>query len=242
MLIHGRIVEMIKKLFVWVLFFLIFSSNSTSTAQDYVKERFYFEQICKDIRNSHECAQAIECYQIKRYSKYFSRQNNQLKIKLKNGKILALKDSLEDDVDGKWYNFREYLQDVGYFVIHVQYYEGNEYLMINDKTGKEYRIFEIPHISPDKRRFVSVSASEAYNPNGVWIWRFTPGGLVNELSYEPKEYSLFTFVSWENNKTIKLSKYTHDPKRSPIAVPALLKLEANEWKFFEEPIKGGKDR
>jgi len=196
---------------------------------------FDLEELCKNIDNSYKCAQAIERFQLKHYPKYVTRKGNRLELTLKNGKIKIIENSPEtdyDDVEGKHYSFREYIQSVGYFLIHVQYWEGSKFLMVHDKTGKEFLIPEVPELSPDKDRLVSVSGG-TYQFNGIQIWKFTSGGLVLEWTYEHKEYDRFTFNAWADNKTIKLYKFT-EVKNQFVNIPQILKLEPAGWQLVNE--------
>ncbi|MEE9614765.1 MAG: hypothetical protein V3W31_07415 [Thermodesulfobacteriota bacterium] len=111
--------------------------------------------------------------------------------------------------------------------------------MISDRTGELYGIAEFPEISPDRKRFIAASASDAYNEDGVFILRFEGGQLVSELTKKPQEYALYSFVAWKDNSTILLSKDTHSdgklcPESNGMVVPVTLKLEEDGWIFHED--------
>ncbi len=221
-------------LFITILLNLALCTSANPSQTKTEKE--IFDDLCKNIHNSYECAQAIERYQIKRYSKYVTRVGNQLQLILRNGKVKILEDTPKttyDDVNLKAYSFRDYLRNIGYFLIEVQYYEGGEFLMVNNTSGNQFLVPAIPAISPDKKRFVSVSIGFPYNFNGIQIWKLISDRLVLEWSYEPENYVEFRFIAWLNNNTIKLGKHT-EIKDSWVYIIQKLKLTKNGWQLAEE--------
>lgn len=182
--------------------------------------------------------------QLKKFASYVKRDGATLYFKLKSGSYSALADKEECS---SWdtcaaYQFLDYFKDVGFYLVDVGYYEGGEYLMISDKSGERYLVHDKPEISSDRRRFVTVSASESYDINGVFIWRFEGEKIISELSYEPKEYALYEFVKWDDNSIIFLSKYASaDEKLCPdsnsMTVPVVLKRDNLVWKFHESLSK-----
>ncbi|MBI5887306.1 MAG: hypothetical protein HZB82_01160 [Deltaproteobacteria bacterium] len=172
--------------------------------------------------------------QLEKFAPFVKREGNTLHLRLKSGADMALINTGEC---AGWntceiFKFLDYFKDVGFFLVDVDYGEPSDKLMISEKNGKEYVVYAIPRFSPDRKRFVAVSASEAFDPAGVFIWRFAGDDLIEELSYEPKgdEYALYEFVKWENDSTIALNKRSIP---FPITVPVVLKLDDGVWKFEE---------
>ncbi len=181
-----------------------------------------------------------EMLRIERFEENVRREGDTLYLKVESGAYLAFKDtqSCEPPLPCD-YEFVDYYGDLGFYLIFVGYYEGEDYVMISNKDGKEYSVKGLPRLSPDKERFVSVSACEVYCINGVFIWRIVDNGLVLELSYEPEEYARYSFIQWKDDKTIELAKKIYSteqlcPKSDFMMVPVTLRLERGDWKFYDD--------
>jgi len=167
--------------------------------------------ICAGTDNSYECAQAIERHQLRKpkYARLAVRARNGLRVRLRNGTWLTVQDSQKKDDEASVikFSFRDYLSDIGYFLLHRQYYEGDDYLLIQDTTGNKFELQDVPVISPDKRRLVTASngISGGYNANGVQIWQLTKAGAVLEQSFELKGWAPSDPV-WTDNLEIRLMK------------------------------------
>jgi hypothetical protein len=189
---------------------------------------------------------ASEPEQIRKFAAFAKRDGETLRLRLESGFYLTLTDK---QGCSNWetctlYTFVDYLKDAGFYVVFIRYYEGYEYLMVSDKTGKQFLIPELPKISPDRKRLVAVSADDSgYNENGVFIWRFEGDEIVSELTYKPSappvnEYALYGFKEWKDNKTVFLIKFARSGKRlcpdsDFMTLPVILRMEAEEWRFSE---------
>lgn len=181
-----------------------------------------------------------EMLRIERFKENVRRDGDTLYLKIESGAYLAFKDtqSCEPPLPCD-YEFIDYYRDLGFYLIFVGYYEGEDYVMISDKDGKEYSVKELPRLSPDKERLVSVSACDAFCVNGVFVWRIADNGLVSELFYEPAEYARYSFIKWMDDKTIELTKKIYSteqlcPKFDFMTVPVALRLEEGGWKFYDD--------
>jgi hypothetical protein len=166
--------------------------------------------ICVGINNPYACAQAIEQHQLKREIKGLKRKKNQLMIRLDNGTLLTLVNKGNpkyDDTSMANFSYIEYLPAIGYHLVHVMYYEGDSYVLINGKDGKKTDIQNIPIISPDNLRFVTASSDlEAeYNPTEIQIWRITAGGLFKEFSFKPSGWGPES-PRWKNQNEVSITK------------------------------------
>ena len=192
-----------------MLFLLVLSSVVGAKAS--IQTRNQLNAICAGTDNSYECAQAIERQQLRKpkYTRLAIRARNGLRVRLRNGTWLTLQDSQEkgDEASVIKFSFRDYLRDIGYFLLHRQHYEGDDYLLIQDTTGSKFELHDVPVISPDKRRLVTASngISGGHNANAVQIWQLTKGGAVLEQSFELKGWAPSDPV-WTDNLGIRLVK------------------------------------
>lgn len=169
------------------------------------------------------------------------KEGNILYLKLKSGNYVVLADSEDCEYSPNTcnvYHFIDHITERGFYIVEVGYYEGGEYLMISDKTGEKDQIHDLPNISPDRRRFVTVPKDEAYGVTGVFIWRFEDSEIISEFFFVPKEYAFFEFIGWEDNDTILLKKLMYAnkefcPEGRMMTAPVTFKLDNSGWRFIE---------
>lgn len=164
--------------------------------------------LCAEIQNSYECAQAIEAHQLQKpeYARRVARKDAELRLQLGDGKTVTVADvQPADEVSVVKHSFRDYLGEIGYFMLHRQYYEGEEYVLLHDRTGKMFPLPSPPVISPDRSRLVTTfpGLSGGYSPNIVQIWRVTPDGLIEEFTIHPRDWEPVG-ASWIDSGTIRL--------------------------------------
>lgn len=185
--------------------------------------------------------ETYELNRIKKFEAFVWRKGGTLYLKLKTGALVSLKNSGEcsgwDSCEE--YEFLDYFKEAGFYHVYLYLGEQSEHLMLSDKTGQKFEVHSTPELSPDGKSFIAVSVSEAFDVNGVFIWRFVGDGLAQELSYEPEEYALYRFKAWIDNKTVQLSKYTRSeksicPSSKLMTVPVFLRSEEGAWRFDED--------
>jgi hypothetical protein len=192
-----------------VLLLILLQSGVNGNATPQSADRL--DRICAGIGNSYQCAQAVERSQLRKpaLASVAMRARNGVRVKLRNGRWLTVSDVEKSGVEAAVvkYNFRDYLRDIGYFLLHRQYYEGDDYLLIQDTSGRQSELQDLPVISPDKSRLVTASngISGGYNANGVQIWQLTKDGAVLEQSFDVKGWAPSDPV-WTNNEEIRLVK------------------------------------
>jgi tetratricopeptide (TPR) repeat protein len=167
--------------------------------------------ICAGIDNSYQCAQAIERHQLQKseYSPTVNRAGSSLRLQLRGGRSVSLRDFQKrgDEASVVKYSFRDYLRDLGYFLIHRQFYEGVDYLMIQDRTGRRYEMQDLPVISPDKRRLVTASngIGGGYGANAIEVWRLAGRSMIREQTITPEDWGP-SDAEWIDNQTIRVVK------------------------------------
>src|SRR4030067_1653344 len=122
---------------------------------------------CKDIHNSYECALSIEKNQKIKYGSLFSRKDNKLELFLKNKTSIVLTNNKNE-----YYIFRDFIDDIGYYLIDKHFQEGGIYLLINSSSGTIIQIWNKSFvISPDKKMLAVTSADleSHYSKNGIQI-------------------------------------------------------------------------
>jgi hypothetical protein len=116
-------------------------------------------------------------------------------------------------------------------VLHRQYYEGDDYVMLHDQTGQTFPLPGVPIISPDQARLVTTFAglSGGYGDNTVQVWRIAPAGLTREFTTEPKEWEA-TGATWSDSSTIRLETRTPPAGDGTVRTRTVtLRLRDNAW-------------
>lgn len=185
--------------------------SSEVTEADEEEPQTRLDDLCTGLDNSYECAKAIERHQLElpEYRDRVNRSGGQLRLKLTNGRWHTIRDfqRRNDEASTIKYSFRDYLPDIGYFLVHRQFYEGIDYLMIDERNGRRFALQELPVVSLDRQRLVTASNGiiGGYSPNSVQIWRVTRSGLVLEQTIRPRGWGP-SDAKWIDNQTIDLTK------------------------------------
>jgi len=198
--------------------------------------------LCESIQSYSACGEAIERFQLTKGVKGVARSDGSLLIQVEDGHLVHLNNQSPGDPQGFAYQYIEYFPQIGFHLIHKQYYEGDDFLMVSDADGGRYFIPGVPHVSPNKKLVVVVVGCEAYCTNGVFIFFVRDGTLSPSFWFEPDEYALYSFVSWNSNESIALTKIVHaDTKQCPgsqfMTVPVVLKKAEGPWKWQQSDSK-----
>ncbi len=136
-----------------------------------------------------EYKKAAQTEPLKIVTTSIKKSKGEIVLSLANNKKVILKDSLagSDNSEQVTYNFIGHFKEVGLYVINVQYYETEEYLLISDKTGVITKVWGEPKLSPDKKHIACASNAIGYDimPNGIQIWLVQKDTL--KLDWESKQ-------------------------------------------------------
>ncbi|KOY85181.1 hypothetical protein AD998_02550 [bacterium 336/3] len=173
----------------------------------FLVDRKEFLKFCDTIQYTHypvsERAKYIEKYSIKKDSLLVKRDSLDLIFSLKNGKLKILKDNNRSGEAYVHYYYREYLQDIGFFICFVALYEGAHYLLINDTTGEEFMINGIPQISPNKKMIATTSydAGGYFNDSSLNIWYVKGKKIEKFYSFDTR---FIWNCDWSSDNLLKL--------------------------------------
>ncbi len=111
------------------------------------------------------------------------------------------------------YSVISYIQehDYYYWVIRIDGYEWQEWLLVNGKNGRIDRTISVPTLSPDGTRFLCAQADQVacFIENGIQIWRIDSDSLFLEFSdlavpWEPNKWE------WISDSVIVFEKSYYD--------------------------------
>ena len=196
--------------------------------------------ICSKVNNSFKCARLIEEAVLGTGHFGVSRDGPRLGIRLDGGNEVVLTDALNPYNGGALYSYQGFFAVLNSHLIHVQYSEAVEYMLLDGRTGVQTLIDEVPVISPDGHRFVTaVPLSEIDCRNRLQIWRLDLSGPTLEWTYKPPEplpghgpdWGPLDAV-WTAPDALQVSKVAYMAR--PIGM-MVLRLTPSGWKTDDEP-------
>jgi hypothetical protein len=147
----------------WVI---TFSKADSVNFPDYFLEQNVFDSAYNKKHNYFQGVQALEHYLLSTDQNYFQ-INDSLELKLSNGLVKRF---------NRWngdygYNFMAKLKDLDFYLLHVQFYEGSDNLLVNIKDGTTTSMTDLPYFNPNRTMIASPSADifRTIDDNGIEI-------------------------------------------------------------------------
>ncbi|MEQ1525203.1 MAG: hypothetical protein ABL911_00445 [Gallionella sp.] len=188
--------------------------------------------------NTFKCARGIEREKLTESRGQAMRKEGALRVRLMNQPLTLTDNETEDGNASVAFSYLGFDKRLNIHIIHVQRYEGDGYMVINHRSGKQAFPSGYPIASPDGKNFLSMSEDmfAGYNPNNIEIWQLASGRIVKaanfELEWGPES------GDWIDSKSIRVNKRCFAPTESnPTALKpcgiANIKLLNKKWKLFE---------
>ena len=189
----------------------------------------------RDFEAFQACTESIQAKQIRKDTRFLKPVNNGYELHLLSGKMVKLIAG-NNETDFKQMFYRYYLPQMGFFVTKANYEAAGEYILINDKSGKEIPIWGYPKASANARHVVSTNSGleASKHPNGLQILSFTDNGLEVVFEKETSDEYLPSLPKWLDDKTVEV---TLNPKPSlPELRKKVVKVmlsDTGEWVYEE---------
>jgi len=198
------------------------------------------KEFCRGIHNSLRCAESIERSRLPKHKGFVERKGNKLRLYLSNGRVVELKTLTEEECEKNLerddicaYAFWDFLKPVDYYLVFNQYYEGISFSLVSRKTGQIFIIDEIPTLSPDNKRFVTVDYGDAYVSGRIQIWKFTSSGISLEWTYD-KPLGHRGDAEWVDHRSIRITAYIQDARGDLVPKYFIAVLNAQGWQILGE--------
>ena len=138
--------------------------------------------------NSFLCARGIERKEISVSGKAVRRSGNTLRIHLEKKKVSFVDNPADGEDSTVYYSYLGLNRKLNSHILHVQYYEGGTYLVINRHSGRRAFPSGYPLASPDGKHFLSLSEDmfAGYSSNNVEIWQVRRGAFRRVVNHEPE--------------------------------------------------------
>lgn len=195
-------IEIIKNDFV-----ITINSTDSTNFPIYYSDQSVRDSISNNFGNSHKRASAIEDYLLKKTNPGIEIKENEILITLINENKILLE--LNDNTMEAGYNFESYFKELEFLLFRVQWYEGNDYLLMNRKNGNRTKMFGKPYFSPSKKYFISINndVEAGYSYNGFQLFEFKNEDFKLLWQYEPQEWGPVD-IKWIDENNLAVKNYT----------------------------------
>ncbi|MDI9408893.1 MAG: hypothetical protein QM523_06585 [Candidatus Pacebacteria bacterium] len=141
-----------------------------------------------------------------------------LELTIANGKNISLTDGggcEEEDVDTCYsYGFIEHNKKLKAYLVFNRFWEGYQFLWINQVTGKTTELGDTPHLSPSGQRAILVNnVDPGFGFMGIEIWKLESGDPVLEWRYQSgceSECNSYSFGKWLDEDRVELIQEVED--------------------------------
>lgn len=171
--------------------------------------RVILDSIGLDHKNMHFNALDIESYQLSQNQDHVRKRNDTLDILLPDGTWASFPpDLMMEEAD---MNLERYEEQWGFYIIRIQWYEGNGYAVVNRQTGAITRMNGRPFFSPDGKHILSVmeDVEATYSTNGLEMYEVVDGAVTQTGYLYPETWGP-NFAKWTSDSTVVLRCGTYD--------------------------------
>ena len=164
--------------------------------------------VCDTIDSSLDCARAIEAHRLPDAAGV-ARSGDTLMLRLRTGDTVRLADRSSGEHPVRTYHsYQDHWAEPGLYVIRKQYYEGSEFLLVDDSTGTKTRLPAWPVRAPSGGRFAvfSLDLVAGYGPNTLQIWTIEDGTPTLTWESEPSQWGPVA-GSWASGDTLRFTQY-----------------------------------
>jgi hypothetical protein len=167
-----------------------------------------------------------------------ARRGRELRLKLASGALKLYKSNQpEGDCHGescKSYMLYDYFPEHRLLLVHVMYYESDQWLLVRQQDGREERVVAPPRYSPSKKWLASVFWTDGPSDgnNGIDIVPANGDSTEPAFHYRSEGYELWEFVSWQGDDRLLVKVTSHvgsDPEL--VTKPAEVVRVNGKWEL-----------
>lgn len=139
---------------------------------------------------------------IAQYAGKVSRTGDSLVLKLENDSTAVLKTNRSDDDNYANYHFLDYMPPLKAYLVYMEGYEYDTYLLVDANTGRLTYTIGIPQLSPDKKMFVSGNADlvAGFTTNGFELFRMGKDSIERMQERQPEKWGP-EVIKWKDARS-----------------------------------------
>lgn len=188
---------------------LTFQKEDSVYIPELYKDFQYRQTIIEKNDNSFMAAKELEAYLSKGQGEHFKRSGDTLFLNLSNGKKVSLIDNSKEGDEEEHYTYENYFSQPNIFIIYVQLYEGNNYLLVNRTNGNKKYIIGRAYPSPSGSKLLAINEDleAGYSFNGIQLLTKQKDTFTTQLTIDAGNWAPVD-VKWlnENNFVLKVKK------------------------------------
>ncbi len=191
---------------------------------------------CEGISSTRQCYEAIEAAQAKSMNRTkFSRQGELLVVKTQKANARFRNVDAEGPKAAS-YTYLTFLPEPRLHVVFALYWEGSEYAVVSDASGRLTKLQGFPVTSPDSTRVVATSASgeSGYYANLVEVWSLGSSPRI-EFKYAPKAEEWEPGeAEWTGPSTIRVPGTCKPRTESPKRCNKVIRETQGLWRITDD--------
>ncbi len=182
-----------------------------------------------------KCQKEVAKNQLTKDARYIKKTSNGYQVTLLSGetKNLVNDNSLESESAFREYEYRFYLDKMGFFVFKIHRFEGGDYILMNDKFGYATPIYGMPKLSPDLNKIIVTNADvdAGFEYNGIQLFEMSDKGIETLFEEEFEHFAPHNPI-WIDEKNIEFDFLSPEsaPQKSRVKAK-LSKNDAGNWKL-----------
>lgn len=162
--------------------------------------------------NSFAAAKALEQYLSQKQGEHFRRSGEELLLRLSNGKTISLKD-IANEGEEERFTYENYFPQLDAYLIRVQWYEGNNHLLVDRRTGSKKYIIGQTYPSPLGTQLVAINEDleAGYSGNGIQLLSKQGGNFITKFTIAAGRWAPIA-VKWldEENLILRVREAADD--------------------------------
>lgn len=185
-------------------YILTFNHSDSFALTDNYGDLNIRKEMTDSIGNWHDRAEKIQDYLKEKFGNYFFTTDSSLVLKLVDGKTASF--PLWDEKNDEGFNFEHYFKEIDYYLLRVQWGEGNCWMLVNRQNGYRRYISGEPYISIDKRKILAINTDlyAGYSFNGIEL--YTISGDTLKMEFEKETDWGPSDIKWINDNQFLLKR------------------------------------
>ncbi len=131
------------------------------------------------------------------------RHGDTLMMQLTNGKVKQLVNILSDGEDLASFTYQGYIPALKSYVVHLYGYEFYDVQVVNENTGEQVTMVNLPQVSPDGKHAIASNTDlvAAFTTNGLQCFNLTPKGPELAYEFQPERWGPDR-IKWLDDKVL----------------------------------------
>jgi hypothetical protein len=168
--------------------------------------------LCRDVEDQAQCGRLVEARKLRALPGIAERNGDELRVTLVPFGLSVFHDTINFR-GARTYAVWDYLEHFDTLVLFTTVGERTGFLLVQRRSGEEYRVPSDPVIAPDERHFATADFCERECDNEVAIWRIDRQSVRKEATWVPLAPWSDVSVTWRGPDAIAIEYSQRDEPR-----------------------------